>query len=114
LPNIHAYLGLIPIPDLVIFPHAPARVCENRVLNRGIWEPFKHKNPADISRFIDHAAQIVNFTVDSIKQEGWQIIEVDNSSPDSNRAIAELRSRLSNLSGISQENQELPVRAVLA
>jgi hypothetical protein len=78
--RVAAYLDLIPEPDLVVYTHASREVCEQRVLERGLWERFARKPPAATSRFIRSAHQVVEFSVRHIRDKGWAVIEVDNDT----------------------------------
>ncbi len=94
LAQIVAYVNLLPRPDWVIFPNAAWEICERRIYRRGLWERFRHKSPAQISRYVANAHRVVTLTVDYIKNKGWTVIEVDNGSDDLNASSAELRKGL--------------------
>lgn len=96
--QIWAYLDLLPPPDWVIFIQAPPEVCERRIYSRGLWERLRHKDPAEISRFVANAWFIVNVAVDHLKGEGWRVVEVDNGSDDLVASKAKLRRRLRRMS----------------
>lgn len=89
--QIMSYLDLLPRPDVVIYVQAPHDVCEKRIYERGLWERFHQKDPAEISRFVENACIIVNLTVNHIKNRGWIVIDVDNGTDDLASSEAELR-----------------------
>jgi thymidylate kinase len=95
--RILAYVNLLPQPDLVIFPKAPWEICEQRIYRRGLWERYRHKSQAEVSRHIANAHRIVSLTVDTIKSKGWTVIEVDNGTDDLTASTAELRSKLATI-----------------
>jgi len=92
--QILAYVNRLPRPDLVIFPRAPWEVCERRIYQRGLWERFRHKSQAEVSRYVANSHRIVNLTVDTIKSQRWTVIEVDNGRDDLAASKAELRRKL--------------------
>ena len=93
--HISAYINLLPKPDLVVFPSAPKEMCEKRVYARGVWERFRLKSPAEISRYIANSHEVVNLAVDCIKNKGWVVLDVDNGDEDPAKAKAELHRELS-------------------
>jgi thymidylate kinase len=105
--QILAYVDLLPKPDLVIFTQAPPEVCEKRIYSRGLWERFRHKDPAEISRFVANACQIVNLTVDHIRNAGWVVVEVDNGADDLMASTAELDRMLSQITLEADQGPEL-------
>jgi hypothetical protein len=94
LDRVAEYLGLVPPPDLVIYPCAPREVCEKRVVTRGVWERFQSKSPADLSRFIASSHAAVQFAVDCVTKKGWPLIEVDNGGDRPADAMRELELKL--------------------
>ncbi len=101
---VAAYINRLPRPDLVIHPVAPREICERRVYGRGLWERFQVKSAEETSRFIASAERAVNLAVGLIKQQGWTVIEVDNSGDDPSIARAELWRALAQTT-----SDELPV-----
>lgn len=92
--SIRAYVAMLPVPDLVISVWAPRAVCERRIHSRGLWERFRSKQPEEVSRFITNAHRIVGITISTIKQNGWPVLEVDNSGDDPSVAMAQLHHEL--------------------
>jgi thymidylate kinase len=96
LAHIRTYLDLIPQPDIVIVPCTPLEVCEDRIVNRGIWEHFRNKSRAQLRQYLTSADQVVKGTVDYIKAKGWTVVEVDNSRDDLAVIFEELQNKLMN------------------
>lgn len=94
LTHVRTYLDLIPQPTMVIVPCTPVEVCEERILQRGIWEHFRDKSRAELRQYLISADQVVNATVDYLKAKGWLVIEVDNRHNDLAAAQEELRKKL--------------------
>ena len=92
--QIVTYVDLLPKPDVVIYVQAQPEVCEQRIYGRGLWERFRHKPPQEISRFVANAHQVVILAVEHIKQKGWLVIEVDNSSDNLVASKMQLRDEL--------------------
>ncbi len=105
--QIVAYVNLLPRPDLVICPQAPWEVCEERIYRRGIWERFRHKSPAQISRYVANSHRIVNLTIEYIKSAGWTVIEVDNGGDDPAVSKADLRRKFTAIPALTREISEL-------
>lgn len=105
--EVLAYVDLLPQPDLVITPRAPLEVCLERIYCRGLWERFSQKSPQAVSRFMGNADQVVNLAVDHIRNRGWNVIEVDNSSASPGPSQAELKRKLSMLSLITYRQSQL-------
>ncbi len=102
-----AYLDLLPQPDLVIFVQAPWEVCERRIYNRGLWQRFQEKEPAEITQFVINAHQIVGWAVEHIKQRGWTMIEVDNGGDNLDVTRAALRCQMDQAPAITGGVREL-------
>ena len=77
---IREYLKLIPRPDLVVFVNAPEKVSQNRVFSRGVWERFREKDEHDTVLFLHRAWEIVNFSVEYLREMDWNIVEIQNDS----------------------------------
>lgn len=84
------YINLLPQPDLVIYPIANQELCERRVYERGLWQRFEQKSPAEVSRYIANACAVVEEAVQQIKRRGWTVIEVNNDNVERIVAAAEL------------------------
>ncbi len=93
--NIIAYIDKLTLPDIVIVPHAPWEICEQRIHSRGLWERFRDKTPEDVRRYVVNSHQIVNIALNYIKTQGWPVVEVDNSSDNLAVTEAELMRKLS-------------------
>jgi thymidylate kinase len=94
LVQVRSYLDLIPQPDVVIVPCTPIEVCEERIVQRGIWEHFRNKSRAELRQYLTSANQVVSGTVDYLKTKGWLVIEVDNSRDDVAVTQEELQRKL--------------------
>jgi hypothetical protein len=94
LAHVWMYLDLIPQPDILIVPCTPLEVCEERIVQRGLWEHFRNKSQADLRRYLTSANQVVNGILDRTKAKGWTVIEVDNSSDNLTLTQEELRRKL--------------------
>jgi hypothetical protein len=114
LDHMRTYIELLPRPDLVIFPIADKRVCEQRVYARGLWERFRHKSAADVSRYMKNAHAVVHQAVAHIRDLGWNVIEVDNDSVTTAVAASELRRKLSQLPQMvsATSTMALPPRSI--
>lgn len=97
LGQVRAYLDLIPQPDLLIVPCTPIEICEERIMQRGIWEHFRNKSRAELKQYLTSANQVVIGTVNYVKAKGWTVIEVDNSSGNLAAAPEELQKKLMNM-----------------
>lgn len=95
--KIFAYIDKLPHPDMVIVPHAPWEICEERIYKRGLWERFRDKTPEEVTRYVVNSHQIVNIARDYIKTQGWPVVEVDNSSDNPAVSEAELHRKLSKI-----------------
>jgi hypothetical protein len=103
--DVKKYIDLIPRPELVIVPIASSEVCERRVYERGLWERFKMREPAETSRYINNAHSVVSYAVEFIKEKGWTVIEVNNDLVELRKSTSGLRQSLFDL-GI-QYSQEV-------
>jgi thymidylate kinase len=95
--RVKAYLDRVPRPDVVVFPYASPETCEQRVWRRGLWERFRSKSAAEVSRFIANSHAIVGLAVAHIRAAGWTVIEVDNDGTDPQVAKAALHRQLTSL-----------------
>lgn len=93
--QICAYLDLLPQPDLVIFVRSPRVVCERRILQRGLREPFRKKSSVEMAQFVTNAWNIVNLAVQHIKYKGWKVVEVNNGTDGLTVSTAEICTSLS-------------------
>ena len=92
--QIDNYVALLPRPDLVVFVCASRDTCERRIYSRGLWERQRHKEPAEITQFVDNAHLAVERAVAHARRKGWSVVEVDNERDDRTAASAELRRQL--------------------
>ena len=92
--QVSAYLDLIPRPDLIIFTTASPDASLQRVLDRGVWSHSQHKTQEQLDRFIANAHQVVHFAVDTLREKGWAVIQVDNSGDDPEGVAVELYQKL--------------------
>jgi hypothetical protein len=87
-------MELIPQPDILIVPCTPIEVCEERIMQRGLWEHFRNKSSTELRHYLTSANQVVNGTVDYLRSKAWTIIEVDNSRDNLSYTQDELRQEL--------------------
>ena len=104
--DIRTYVDLIPQPDIVIVPCTPIEVCEERILQRGIWKHFQNKKRAELKRYLTSADRVVQGTLDYIKSRGWLVVEVDNSCADLALTNAELQKKLMNSTPLLANNSK--------
>jgi thymidylate kinase len=104
LEDVRTYVGLIPQPDIVIVPCTPLEICEERIMQRGIWKHFQNKSRAELKQYLVSSQQVVNGTVDYIKAKGWTVIEVDNSSNNPALTHEELQKKLMNTAPFIENN----------
>jgi thymidylate kinase len=97
LADVRTYVDLIPQPDLVIVPCTPIEVCEERIMQRGIWKHFRDRSRSELRQYLTSASQVVTGTIDYLKAKGWTVIEVDNSSHDLALTHEELQKKLMNI-----------------
>lgn len=109
LASVKDYLSRIPKPDLIIHPKASLETCLERVYQRGIWERFRSKDEASISRFMSHAHTIVNFAVEYLLIRGWTILDVDNDGQSPAAAQVQLQQKLSSVYSLEQHKISLPL-----
>ena len=105
--QVRAYIDLLVQPDLVVFARTPWQTCKRRIVHRGLWQRASHKSPAEISEFVFNAHLAVNLAVDHMKSKGWNIIEVDNDSPDPMIAKTDLSFQLAQILSIGSEVYEV-------
>jgi hypothetical protein len=106
LAMITAYVDLLPRPDAVIVPLAPLHVCEQRVINRGVWKQFQDKTPQEISTYLANSYQVVQLTIDYLKHKGWTVIEVDNGGNDPAATFIELENKLKKILTLPSQQSE--------
>jgi thymidylate kinase len=94
LDSMRAYLARIPRSDLVVHVTAPLDTCLSRVYQRGLWEHFADKNEQQIARFLANAMTVTTATVSTLQNQGWQVLEIDNSDVSPEPAYAALRAAL--------------------
>ncbi|HSL45274.1 MAG TPA: phosphotransferase [Anaerolineales bacterium] len=95
--RVRTYLDLIPQPDLVIIPCVPVEICEERILQRGIWEYFRDKSREELRQYLISSHRAVTEATDHIKKKEWNVIEVDNSTGSPDGARQELQKKMMNV-----------------
>jgi hypothetical protein len=85
---LERYLRAVPVPDLLVTVHAPVDRCLERITSRGVWARFEGRGPDALRRFVTHAHRAVELAMRHARDEGWAVVEVDNSGDlDSSRAL---------------------------
>ncbi len=92
--RIRQYLDLIPRPDLVILPRTSLEICEQRIIQRGIWKHARHKSAEELRRYLANADAVVNTTYDYLRENNWPLITLENGSARTDEVQAELRQKL--------------------
>jgi thymidylate kinase len=85
--RVSDYVDLLPTPDLVIYVVAGREVCERRIHRRGVWPHRRHFSPADISRYLRNAEQVVESAVRRARARRWKVAEIVNEG----RPLEQLR-----------------------
>jgi len=101
--QIRAYMDLIPQPDILIVPCTPLDVCEERIMQRGVWKHFRDKSQEELRQYLNNSSQVVNSAIEYIKSRGWNVIEVDNSTNNAEITYAQLRNKLMNTPPLNRE-----------
>jgi thymidylate kinase len=103
LADVRTYVDLIPRPDLVIVPCTPVEVCEERIMQRGIWKHFRDRSRSELRQYLTSASQVVNGTLEYLRAKGWIVIEVDNSRADLALTHEQLQKKLMNITSLIVE-----------
>ena len=109
--RVHAYLDMVPVPDLIIQPVASTETCLERVYLRGVWERFKNRDKAAVARFVANAHKAVDIAVEHIIAEGWPILRVPNDNRPASESIHELSAQLWSRYGIPANGLPVPANA---
>jgi adenylate kinase family enzyme len=80
--KIRTYLDLVPRPDLVIHVRASPQICEKRIVQRGVWEFFKHKRPEDLNKYVANSHLVIQIAIAHMKEKGWALLEINNENPE--------------------------------
>lgn len=80
--DLRRHLDAVPRPDLLVRMEAPARVCLDRIRERGIWERAADLSDEDLDRFIHNAEHVIRDAVAHARASGWNVVTVENSSAD--------------------------------
>jgi hypothetical protein len=79
--RIRAYIDVIPPPDLLVVAVADWRECERRVRERGILPHARRLRSAELSRYFERAAQVVEVVIRRARERGWDISEITTERP---------------------------------
>jgi hypothetical protein len=82
--QIRAYVDVIPPPELLVVTVAEWQECERRVRERGIWPHARHLSAAQLSRYFEHAEQVVDVATRQARKRGWSMTEIatEHRGPD--------------------------------
>ncbi len=108
--RIHSYLSLIPVPDLIISPHASLETCFERVYRRGIWERYKDRDLTNVFRFMSNAHDTVGIALDYIRMRGWPVIQVNNESLPPVKVAHQLKQQLTEQYSLAAPQDTIPVQ----
>jgi hypothetical protein len=72
------YVGLLPIPDLLVSVVAGLEVCQRRVYGRGVWTHRRHLEPAELSRYLVNAEEVAQLAVRHARTFGWDVADIPN------------------------------------
>lgn len=106
--DLRSYLGLIPVPSLVIHPRASLATCLQRVHRRGVWERFAGRGDEVVARFMDSAHAAVGLAVEQIHAQGWPMLAIDNEGIQPQEAARRLEQDLAALSTPLPAHAPLP------
>jgi hypothetical protein len=109
--RIQSYLSLIPVPDLIISPHASLETCFERVYRRGIWKRYKDRDLANVFRFMSNAHEAVSIALDYMRARGWPVIQVNNESLPPVEVAFQLKQQLTQQYSLSAPQDTIPIRA---
>jgi hypothetical protein len=88
--EIRAYVDAIPAPDLLVVAVAGWQECERRVRERGIWRHARRLSPVKLSRYFEHAEQVVAMAVGRARERAWNVVDVATEHPGPNGEDAPL------------------------
>jgi thymidylate kinase len=91
---VHRYLETVPVPDLTVVVRAPIERCRDRVSRRGVWPRFAGRDADELRRFIASAHRATMVAADYARDQGWDLIEVDNGADGLDACQALLRAAL--------------------
>lgn len=80
--RVTIYVDLLPPPDLLIVAVAGWGECEQRVRARGIWRHARHLSGDQLSRYLQHAEQVVDVTIRRARDRGWRMSEIATEGGD--------------------------------
>jgi hypothetical protein len=109
--HVQSYLGLLPVPDLIVSPQVSLETCVERVYRRGIWERFKDHDIGNVYRFMANAHNAVNLAVEYIQTRGWPLIQIDNEHQSPAEAAHQLQQKLADLYAPVRDEVFVPVNA---
>jgi hypothetical protein len=89
--QVRRYLATVPVPDLLVAVHAPVDRCVERVTARGVWARFADRDSEDLKRFVSSAHRTTELATSYARDQGWNLIEVDNAADELDAIDALLR-----------------------
>jgi hypothetical protein len=78
--TVRRYLSTVPVPDLLVAVHAPVERCVERVTARGVWARFEGREGDELRRFVSSAHRATELATSYARDQGWNMIEVDNAT----------------------------------
>lgn len=109
--RIRDYLCQIPVPDLIIRPVASPETCVERVYLRGVWERFRNRDRAAVTRFIHNAHAAVDIAMEHAAAENWPVVQVLNENRPASESIHDLSRKLSSRYATAFHKAALPINA---
>jgi hypothetical protein len=92
---VHRYLSTVPVPDLLVAVHAPVERCVERVMARGVWARFAGREGDELRQFVSSAHRATELATSYAREQGWNLIEVDNATDGIDAIGAALRDAMS-------------------
>jgi hypothetical protein len=91
---VRRYLSTVPVPELLVAVHAPVERCVERVTARGAWARFAGRDAVELRRFVSSAYRATELATSYARDQGWNLIEVDNATDGIDAISAVLRAAM--------------------
>ena len=75
---IHAYLDLLPQPDLLVWVRCPLEVSLERSLRRDLPFRFRGKSADEVRRFAGFQFEVIEDCMTYLRSKDWPILEIQN------------------------------------